>query len=173
MELDEAFAHAGANLPAAPAMPLPHALAAALPDRAYWLELLRPWKLATFAGSMAVLLYGAMVMGIGDWDVGVTVLMGGLTYALAPWCVRLVDRAVRGSPRMPAWHVGVSLAIAVLVVDTSYLVYHGWAGNPIDRRGNFLASMPLFYLAGVLWSWRGTVRQLLAAVRGALRGPAP
>ena len=154
-------------------MPLPATLAAALPDRAYWRELLRPWKLATFAGSMAVLLYGAMVMDIGDWDVGVTLLMGCLTYALSPWCVRLVDRAVRGTPRAPAWHVLVSLAIAVFVVDTSYLVYHDWAGNPIDRRGNFLASMPLFYLAGVLWSWRGTVRELLLAVRRTVRRPPP
>jgi hypothetical protein len=144
-----------------------------LPDRAYARELRRPWKLATFAGSMALLLYGALNFGIGDWDVGVTLLMGTLTYALAPWCVRLVHQAMRGTPRRPKWHVLVSLAIALFVVDASYLAYHAWAGNPIDRRGNFLASLPLFYLAGVLWSWRGSLRELLAAVRLALRGPTP
>jgi hypothetical protein len=153
-------------------MPLPAALAAALPDRAYFRELLRPWKLATFAGSIAVLLYGALNFGIGDWDVGVTLLMGTLTYVLAPWCAQLVNRAVRGRPRAPWWHVLVSLAVAVLVVDASYLAYSDWAGNPTDRRGNFFASLPLFYLAGVLWSWRGTVRELVADVRRALHGPA-
>jgi hypothetical protein len=143
-----------------------------MPDRAYWRELLRPWKLATFAGSEAVLLYGALTMDIGDWDVGVTLLMGALTYALAPWCVRLFHRAWRERPRHWPWHVLLSLALAVFVVDTVYLAYSAAVGNPTDREGNFYASFPLFYLAGVLWSWRGSVAELWRAVRRALRPPA-
>ena len=152
-------------------MPLPPALAVAVPDRAYLRELLRPWKLATFAGSLAVLIYGALTMGIGDWDVPVTLIMGALTYTLAPWCVLLIHRAWRERPRHWPWHVLLSLALAVFVVDTVYMAYSRAVGNPTDREGNFLASFPLFYLAGVLWSWRGSVRELLRAVRGALRRP--
>jgi hypothetical protein len=154
-------------------MPLPPPVAAVFPDRAYLRELLRPWKLATFAGSLAVLIYGALTMGIGDWDVPVTLIMGALTYALAPWCVHLVHRAWRARPQYWPWHVLVSLALAVFVVDTVYMAYSRAVGNPTDREGNFLASFPLFYLAGVLWSWRGTVRELAAAVRQALRGRPP
>jgi hypothetical protein len=152
-------------------MPLP---AAVVPDRAYLRELLRPWKPATFAGSLAVLLYGALTMDIGDWDVGVTLVMGALTYVLAPWCVHLVHRAWRSRPRHWPWHVLLSLALAVFVVDTVYMAYSRAVGNPTDREGNFLASFPLFYLAGVLWSWRGSVRELVRALRDVrLRQPPP
>jgi hypothetical protein len=145
-------------------------LAAALPDPAYWRELWRPWKLATFCGAMAVLLYGALVMDISDWDVGVTLLMGLETYVLAPWCAQLLWRAWRERPVGAATlvRVVVSAAVAVFVVDTSYVIYHRWAGNTMLRADNFQASMPLFYLAGVLWSWRGTVGELVARVRTAL-----
>lgn len=154
-------------------MPLPVTHATALPDRAYARELLRPWKLATLAGSLAVLIYGALTMDIGDWDVPVTLIMGLLTYALAPWCVLLVHRAWRARPRHWPWHVLLSLALAVFVVDTVYMAYSRAVGNPTDREGNFLASFPLFYLAGVLWSWRGTVRELVVAVRKALQPKSP
>ena len=146
---------------------MPPLLATLVPDRAHLRELRRPWKLATFAGSLGVLLYGSQVMHISDWDVGVTLLMGVETYVLAPWCVHLLLRAWRErTARAWVW-VLASLAIAVFVVDTSYVLYHRWAGNVMLRAENFRASMPLFYLAGVLWSWRGTVRELWMTVRGA------
>src|SRR5687768_356643 len=143
--------------------------ASALPDRAYLRELVRPWKLATFAGSLAVLIYGALVMNIGDWDVPVTLIMGVLTYTLAPWCVFLIHRAWKQRPKHWPWHVLLSLALAVFVVDTVYMTYSNAVGNPTDREFNFRASFPLFYLAGVLWSWRGTVRELWVRVRGAFK----
>jgi hypothetical protein len=87
--------------------------------------------------------------------------------------VHLVLRAGRSRPRHWPWHVLLALALGVFVVDTVYMAYSRAVGNPTDREGNFLASFPLFYLAGVLWSWRGTVRELFAAVRVALRGKAP
>lgn len=145
-------------------------LAALVPDRACLRELRRPWKLATFAGSLAVLLYGSQVMHISDWDIGVTLLMGVETYVLAPWCVHLLLRAWRERGRQAWVRVLASIAIAVFVVDTSYVIYHRWAGNVMLREENFRASMPLFYLAGVLWSWRGTVRELVARVVAAVAG---
>jgi hypothetical protein len=149
---------------------MPPLAAAVFPDRAHWRELRRPWKLATFAGSLGVLLYGSQVMHISDWDIGVTLLMGVETYVLAPWCAQLLWRAWRDRPlgATTAARVLASLAVAVFVVDTSYVLYHRWAGNEMLREENFRASMPLFYLAGVLWSWNGSVRQLLARVRSAV-----
>lgn len=51
-----------------------------LPDRADLAELARSWKLSSFAIGMAWLLFGALTYGISDWDVGISLLMGGLTY---------------------------------------------------------------------------------------------
>lgn len=59
-----------------------------LPDKAYFRELRRPWKLASLAIGMLWLMYGAVSYGISDWDVGISLIMGGLTYLCAPWSVR-------------------------------------------------------------------------------------
>ncbi len=50
-----------------------------LPDKAYARELIRPWKLITFFLAVSLLLCGAVYYNIADWDIGVTLLMGGLT----------------------------------------------------------------------------------------------
>jgi hypothetical protein len=138
------------------------------PDRAALRELLRPWKLASFLVAMALLLYGALNFGIGDWDVGVTLIMGALTYVLAPWSVLVIGSALRYRPRWWWAHVLLAVVVAVLVVDTSYTIYHSLAGNRQDREGNFLASFPLFFLAGMCWLYRGSLRELARELRQAL-----
>jgi hypothetical protein len=66
-----------------------------LPDRSYFRELRRPWKLATFGAGMSWLLYGASSYGISDWDVGISFIMGGLTYLCAPWTVHVLVNAAK------------------------------------------------------------------------------
>lgn len=138
------------------------------PDRAALRELIRPWKLTSFAISMALLLYGALNFDIGDWDVGVTLLMGTLTYVLAPWSVLVIGSALRFRPRGWWAHVLLALFVAVLVVDTSYVVYSTLAGNRQDREGNFRASFPLYFLAGMCWLYRGSLREMARELRQAI-----
>lgn len=61
-------------------------------------ELRRPWKLATLAGGMAWLLYGALAHDFADWDVGISLLMGGLTFLCAPWTLRALWFCLRDRP---------------------------------------------------------------------------
>ena len=140
-----------------------------LPWRAELGELARPWKLATFAIAMALLLYGAVFLHVGDWDVGVTLLMGTLTYATAPAVVRTLVRAATRRP--PGWPLAalVALAVAWLVIDGDYVAYHTLAGNPIYREDNARASTPIYFMAGVFWLYRGTVAQMLANLRALRR----
>jgi hypothetical protein len=138
------------------------------PDRAYARELLRPWKLGTLAIGMAWLIYGALNYRIGDWDIGVSLVMGLLTYALAPWSVHVIGSALRYRPRSWWMHLLPALAAAVLVVDTSYVAYHTLAGNPIYREANFQASLPLYFLAGAGWLYRGSIGDFFGELRGAL-----
>lgn len=139
------------------------------PDAVYLRELRRPWKLLSFACGMSWLLYGALFYGIGDWDVGVSIVMGGLTYLLAPWSVYLTVNALRLRPRWWPAHVGLAFIAAVLVVDASYMAYHGIVGNPTDREGNFRASIALYFLAGVPWAYRGSLKDLARDVHSALQ----
>lgn len=137
------------------------------PDRNYARELLRPWKLATFAAGMGWLIYGALNYGIGDWDVGDSLLMGGLTYISAPWCVGTLWTCVARRPRgWPLWMM-LALFVAWSVVDGSYVLYNSLARHPMDRAANFPASAALYLLAGCIWCYRGSLRELWRDLRKA------
>lgn len=144
------------------------------PDRATAREWRRPWKLATFAIAMTLLLYGATHFEIADWDVGVTWWMGVLTYLSAPWAVRMLGGALRHRPRGWLWQVLLALAVAGFVVDTVYVVYHRSVGNTMYREENFRASLPIYLMAGVFWLYRGSLADLIRDLRRSLgREPRP
>lgn len=50
-------------------------------------EYLRPWKLFSLALGLGWLIWGAFHYQFQDWDVGISLIMGGLAYGLAPWSV--------------------------------------------------------------------------------------
>lgn len=131
-----------------------------IPDRAYVHELKRPWKLSTFAVGMAWLFYGALVYDFGDWDVGISVLMGGLTYVCAPWTVRTTLVCIRDRPRWWPLSLAAALVVAWAVIDGSYVAYNTFMHYPMLRAENFRASAALYFLAGTVWSCRGSLRQL-------------
>lgn len=110
---------------------------------------------------MSLLLYGALNYEITDWDVGITVLMGALTYLMAPWSVTILISAVRY--RLKHWYIHALVAIlaALFVVDWVYMLYHSVAGNQIYREANLYASMPLYFLAGAFWLYRGTLKEFV------------
>lgn len=128
-----------------------------LPDRAYARELVRPWKLITFCISMGCLLYGSFFYNIADWDVGITILMGCLTYLMAPWSVFIIISAVRYRPGYWPLHIIAALIAGLFVVDWAYMGYHTLMGNHTFREANFYASMPLYFLAGTVWLYRGSL----------------
>lgn len=132
-----------------------------LPDRAYFQELRRPWKLATFAIGMLWLIYGAVCYGICDWDVGISIVMGGLTYIFAPWSVTTIYTSLRLRPH--AWPLRIVAAIipAMFAVDWSYWLYHTAVGNKMLRWENFKVSTALYFICGLLWCYRGSVREFV------------
>jgi hypothetical protein len=150
-------------------LPFLHANDRLLPDAGYWRELRRPWKVSTFGVGLGWLVFGALNYGIGDWDVGVSLLMATLTYCLAPWSVALIGGAARRRNARGLAQVALSVSTAVLVVDTSYVVYHTLVGNPLYREANFYASFPLYYVAGMVWLYRGSLADFLAEFRSAWR----
>ncbi len=129
-------------------------------------ELLRPWKLATLALGTAALLAGQRVLPAPDWDTGISLLMAGFTYLLAPWVVRAgVERR---------WCAGPAAALAAWwCVDGVYAVY--WSvvdpgALELMRDVNWPASAVLFTACGLLWMPRCSLRECL---RLALRRPGP
>lgn len=137
---------------------------ALLPDRNYFLELLRPWKLATFGLGMLWLIYGAVCYEICDWDVGISIIMGGLTYIFAPWSVTTIYSSIRFRPTAWAVCIVVALIPAMFAVDWVYWLYHSAVGNRMLRWENFKVSMALYFMCGILWSYRGSLRDFVKEV---------
>ncbi len=131
------------------------------PDKAYFRELIRPWKLATFSIAMALLFYGALNYHISDWDVGITIIMGCLTYLMAPWSVYIILSALRYRPKLWYVHIVCALLVGLFVVDWVYMLYHNLMGNQTLRDANFYASTPLYYMAGAFWLYRGSVKEFI------------
>ena len=116
-------------------------------------ELRRPWKLTTFALGLGWLLYGALCYEIGDWDVGVSLIMAALTYlTAAPSARALFGREWRKLPLILFWYW--------FAVDGSYLLWHSLVGNPVYREANFYASSCLYWLCGFIWLPRCALREL-------------
>lgn len=128
-------------------------------------ELVRPWKLFTFGISMSWLLYGALFYNVQDWDVGVTLLMGILTYLLAPWSVYIIYSAIKYRPKHWYFHIMTALVAWLFVVDWIYMLYHTIMGNQTLREANFYTSTPLYFMAGIVWFYRGSLKDLLNNIR--------
>lgn len=128
----------------------------------YLKELLRPWKLLSFYIGIFFLFMGAMSQYWADWDLGISIIMGTLTYIFAPGCISFFISSVRYKPNY--WQLGVIIPciIMYLIVDTSYVIYHTWAGNQMYRVANFLGSTILFIVCGFVWLYRGTFKELNA-----------
>lgn len=129
-----------------------------LPDRNYLLELRRPWKLVTFGIGMLWLLYGAVCYDICDWDVGISIIMGGLTYIFAPWSAMTINSSLRFRPHAWPLRITVALIPAMFAVDWVYWLYHSAIGNRMMRWENFKVSMALYFICGILWCYRGSLR---------------
>jgi hypothetical protein len=125
-------------------------------------EYLRPWKLATLAIGIGLLIFGAYYEQSPDWDVGISILMAVLTYLTAPWSMRvLLERRYRWFPLAAFW--------TWLSVDG---VYWAWNSGLPDisgwRDANFLASLSLYGICGMIWIYNGSLHEMASEIRGAI-----
>lgn len=121
-------------------------------------EYRRPWKLATLALGIGLLVAGSFVYRAPDWDIPISFIMALLAYLTAPWSLRVVvERRWQYQP--------LALFLAWLTVDGCYWAY--WRlRNPEAlawmRDANFLASLCLYGICGLGWYFRGSLRELAA-----------
>jgi hypothetical protein len=130
-----------------------------------WVEYRRPWKLLTLSGGIALMVLGSFFHPAPDWDVPISFIMPIFTYLLAPWTIRVfIER------RWKLWPA--ALLATWFTVDGVYALYWHFV-NPVAleqmREANFVASLPLYLICGLVWSYRGGLAQLVGAVRTAIR----
>ena len=129
--------------------------------RSWFREYLRPWKLATLAFGVALLIAGSFYYQAPDWDIPISLIMALLAYLTAPWSLHvLVERQWRMWPAM--------LFATWFTVDGCYWIYWHFK-NPVAlelmREANFPASLSLYAICGLLWYYRGSLREALAQMR--------
>lgn len=127
-------------------------------------EYIRPWKLATLAVGIVLLILGSFYFPAPDWDIPISFIMAVTTYLAAPWSLRVVlERRWQFWPTM--------LFVTWFSVDDCYWLYWHFK-NPLAleqmRAANFAASLPLYGLCGGIWLYRGSLRELLGELRGLL-----
>ncbi|MDM0117818.1 hypothetical protein QTI66_37620 [Variovorax sp. J22R133] len=129
------------------------------------IEYLRPWKLVTLAIGIAILIVGARIEQLPDWDTGISVVMGLLTYLTAPWGVRVcIERRWRWVP--------LALVYAWISIDLSYWAWNAHLGSDmvdIYRQANMWPSTCLYFLCGFIWLYRGSLADLATNLRNLRR----
>lgn len=126
-------------------------------------EYLRPWKISTLTLGIALLVIGSFYYSAPDWDIPISFIMAISAYLAAPWTVRVIlERRWRFIP--------VALLATWFTVDGCYWIYWHFK-DPIAleamRSANFPASLTLYGLCGMVWLYRGSLRELVQEIRQA------
>jgi hypothetical protein len=128
-------------------------------------EYMRPWKLVTFAIGVALLIVGSFYYQAPDWDIPISLIMATLTYLTAPWSLRVIVER-----RWKLWPV---MALATwFTVDGCYWLYWHFkkpAVLELMRDANLIPSLFLYILCGLIWFYRGSLRQLFSDMGTQLR----
>ncbi len=130
----------------------------------YLSEYLRPWKLITLGLGIALLILGSFYYEAPDWDIPISLIMAIFAYLTAPWSMRvLIER------KWQLW--SLMLFFTWFTVDGCYALYWHFK-NPIAleqmREANFPASLSLYATCGLVWLYRGNLRQLFSELRNLL-----
>lgn len=128
---------------------------------------LQPWKLATLALGIGLLIAGSYEYQATDWDIGVCLVMAFFTYLSAAWCLRTLLDAYH----YRRWSINVVYALIAWwwSVDGCYWLYHTIVGNELIRYENFFASTALYFMCAVLWLPQGGLIELFGQLRGSVR----
>jgi hypothetical protein len=99
----------------------------------------------TFFLGLLALLYGALFLDYPDWDIGISLLMAFATLATAQWSVSAVwELRLRWVP--------LAFFYTWLCVDGVYWAYWSLVRPEVMiREGQWLASLCLYLLCGVIW----------------------
>ena len=121
-------------------------------------EYFRPWKLITLAIGIALLIVGSFYYNAPDWDIPISLIMAVLAYLTAPWSLRVIlERKWRLWPAM--------LFFTWFTVDGCYAIYWHFqdpAALEMMRDVNFPASLSLYGMCGIVWLYRGSLRELFS-----------
>lgn len=129
-------------------------------------EYMRPWKLFSLLCGISFLIIGSYYYQAPDWDIPISFIMAILAYLTASWSMRVVlERRWKDFPLM--------LFYTWFTVDGCYWLY--WSvKNPVAlelmREANFFASLSLYCMCGLIWYYKGGLRQFFTEAKNLIKG---
>lgn len=128
-------------------------------------EYLRPWKLASLTAGISLLVAGSIHTPAPDWDAAISIIMATCTYFTAPCSLRtLLERNWRLLP--------IAVHATWFSVDGCYAVYWHFK-DPVAldlmRSANAPASLGLYGICGVIWLYRGSLKDFYLELRSIVR----
>lgn len=126
------------------------------PLKVLWVELIRPWKLATLAIGIGLLVVGAFYYQAPDWDIAISLIMACFSYLTAAWSMRvMVERRWTQWPLM--------FFYTWWTMDGCYALYWHFK-DPVAlemmREANAPASLSLYWMCGLVWYYRGALGEM-------------
>ena len=107
-----------------------------------------------------MLILGSFHYQAADWDIQISFIMAILAYLTAPWSLRVIlERKWRLWPAM--------LFATWFTVDGCNAIYWYFVDPEaleMMRDVNFPASLSLYGMCGVVWLYRGSLRQLFSEI---------
>jgi len=115
---------------------------------------MKPWKLLTLLFGLCVLIFGSYYERLPDWDIGISLIMGLLTFFTAPLCIEWIIK--RDYKKLP-----LGLFLAWFSIDGSYWLYNAALNHEYFRAANWPASTPLYFMMGLFWyvDWPLVIQQ--------------
>jgi len=119
--------------------------------RDYWVFLLKPWKLFTFAVAMALITVVAPYSGDPTWDYPDSIAISFLTYVVAPWSVGVFYQSLRNRQFDKRLLVALCLFLTPCWFYDLYILLRDHA-YPATWSSNLFLSGPIVALAGMFWN---------------------
>jgi hypothetical protein len=130
----------------------------------YTRELFRPWKIVTFSIALGYYIWGAYRYKCPTWDVPVSIIMSVLTYLFAPWTVKSIYYLIQRRPKYWIPKLIICAIVIYACASGSYELYNWWHLGyhpPPTYWVNLYYSSLIFFAAGMLWRFEGTLKELL------------
>jgi len=121
------------------------------------IEYKRSWKLFTLMVGLILLIIGSTYYQAPDWDIPISFIMAFFTYLTASWSMHVVvERRWKMFPLM--------LFYTWFSIDGCYWLYWNFK-NPqaleLMRDVNFLASLTLYSMCGLIWYYQASINPLI------------
>lgn len=125
------------------------------------IEYRRPWKLISLCLGVGILVWGSFYVRAPDWDISISIIMAFFAYLTSAWSLRtLVERRWKCIP--------LALFFTWFSIDGCYWLYWTWkdpTALAMMRDVNFLASLVLYGICGLIWYYNGSLREIVSEVK--------